>query len=842
MAKGSRSGGTDGVAAGERLRDSAHMEAIFDALGDAVISIDAQGCVVKANAAANRLAGLDPIGLDGATALERLHIRHPDGRRFERAELPDARALRGDAVSGERLVFTDASGHSRMVILHAAPISNGGSISGAVMVMQDVTEAERLVDRLDRANRELSALQGITEAALVAREAGAVPGQLLERLVLATRADAAAILLKEADRLVVRFSIGLGDEVKAHCSVAVGEGFAGTIAASREPLHLLDVQNDPLVQSEIVRPLGIRSMLGVPLIARDELVGVLHLDWLEEHDVTDAEVRFLQVAAERVAMVVAHGRLREEGDNLLRRIEAIMENTEAHLAYLDRNLDFVMVNETYARGSGRTKEELIGRNHFELFPHEENEVIFKRCRDTGEPVEFRAKPFEFPGDPTRGTTYWDWTLAPVKEEDGTVEGLVLSLEEVTDRIRRQQLSDALNEVNKAINSTLDRHEIMQRVVDGGASALGTESGGIWLREKDDWVLTYATGQLESFVGMVEQMARTPVPTDAARRGEVVNIDDTLNDPRPNHARMKRLGFRAMLVLPLKVRDEVLGIAQFNFHSGPVEFSEGQCDFARKLAVATSLALENSDLYAKQHEMAEMLQDALRSTPERVKGLKVGHLYRSATAISRIGGDFFDVFETRPGYVNVTLGDVSGKGLKAVALAAFAKNTLKAVAVQHQSPREALTRANEIMARSFPAETFVTVFNATLDLATGRLTYCCAGHPPPLTRSKDGVRALAGGSPLVGAFQQLPFEEHEVLLTPGDILLAFTDGIVEARRGDELYGEERLARAFAALKSGNVAHLPSRLLSEVAKWAGQEPKDDVAILTLTLERRGRRTRS
>ena len=122
-------------------------------------------------------------------------------------------------------------------------------------------------------------------------------------------------------------------------------------------------------------------------------------------------------------------------------LETIMENTWAQLAYFDADLNFVEVNSTYARGCGHTKEELIGKNHFALFPNPENQTIFEQVRDTGKPVEFHDKPFEFTDQPERGVTYWDWTLTPIKDFSGKVRGLVLSLIETTTRKKMEDLKD-----------------------------------------------------------------------------------------------------------------------------------------------------------------------------------------------------------------------------------------------------------------------------------------------------------------------------------------------------------------------------------------------------------------
>lgn len=122
-----------------------------------------------------------------------------------------------------------------------------------------------------------------------------------------------------------------------------------------------------------------------------------------------------------------------------RLLDAIFDNILAQVAYLDKDLNFVRVNAAYCGGCGYQAEELVGRNHFDLFPHEENRRIFERVIETGEPYVARAKPFEFPNEPERGVTYWDWWLRPIRDPEGETEGVVLSLVDVTttERARRQ---------------------------------------------------------------------------------------------------------------------------------------------------------------------------------------------------------------------------------------------------------------------------------------------------------------------------------------------------------------------------------------------------------------------
>ncbi len=127
----------------------------------------------------------------------------------------------------------------------------------------------------------------------------------------------------------------------------------------------------------------------------------------------------------------------EKERNLLQTIIDGAKN--CHLVYLDSDFNFVHVNETYAKTCGYTPQEMIGRNHFVLYPHAENEAIFKKARDTAIPIEFKDKPFVFQDQPKRGVTYWDWTLQPVPNGLGKVDGLVFSLVETTERKKIQTM-------------------------------------------------------------------------------------------------------------------------------------------------------------------------------------------------------------------------------------------------------------------------------------------------------------------------------------------------------------------------------------------------------------------
>ena len=153
-----------------------------------------------------------------------------------------------------------------------------------------------------------------------------------------------------------------------------------------------------------------------------------------------------------------------ERERLIARLNAAVESTDAHLVLLDSALKIVLVNTAYVEGSGHRREELIGRNHFDLFPDPSNEAIFRQVRDTGEAYRAIERPFEYVHQRERGVTYWNWLLSPVKSPSGAVEGLLLSLTDVTREVRARNDLAATMEIAERRAAQLEA--IIQSAADG----------------------------------------------------------------------------------------------------------------------------------------------------------------------------------------------------------------------------------------------------------------------------------------------------------------------------------------------------------------------------------------
>lgn len=411
-----------------------------------------------------------------------------------------------------------------------------------------------------------------------------------------------------------------------------------------------------------------------------------------------------------------------------------------------------------------------------------------------------------------------------------------TFDDITERKRAKELSDALNSINASISSTLDFNEIMQRVVVDAVKAIGSERGVVLLREEDHWVAGYTYGFPEGVAGtrLTDDEAKHAVIA-AQIRGPVI-INNTSADERVNPKVMARFGIGSLLAVPLIVRKDVIGALCFCYHSGPVMFSEEQVDFAQKLSLSVSLALENARLYASERRVADTLQDALLTIPDHVDHLRYGRLYRSATEAARVGGDFYDLFELEHNRVGITIGDVSGKGIESATLTAVVKNTIRAYALEGYSPAEVMDKTNSALRGVVGPALFITVFFGILNLNTGELTYCSAGHPPAIIkRGSIGTEILLTLSPMIGAFAGLSYTQATTTLEEDDILVLYTDGVIEARCAGEFFGDERLVQFIGGLGSVQAEEMPQLIFEEVMRCTHGKLSDDLALFTISTTR-------
>jgi serine phosphatase RsbU (regulator of sigma subunit) len=198
----------------------------------------------------------------------------------------------------------------------------------------------------------------------------------------------------------------------------------------------------------------------------------------------------------------------------------------------------------------------------------------------------------------------------------------------------------------------------------------------------------------------------------------------------------------------------------------------------------------------------------------------------------VGGDFYDIFVFADGRLGLVIGDVSGKGVPAALVMATVHTMLRTAVQGMLAPGEVLARVNDLLAAEIPAGMFVTCFYALLDPGSGRLRYANAGHEPPYRQHGGSVTELwATGMPL-GLLPGSCYEEQEATLAPGESLLFYSDGLVEAHSpGREMFGFPRLQKLLEV--HPDAPSLIGFLLGELQRFTGEgwEQEDDVTLLLL-----------
>jgi sigma-B regulation protein RsbU (phosphoserine phosphatase) len=255
----------------------------------------------------------------------------------------------------------------------------------------------------------------------------------------------------------------------------------------------------------------------------------------------------------------------------------------------------------------------------------------------------------------------------------------------------------------------------------------------------------------------------------------------------------------------------------------------------ELATLREAVAAESRRLGSEMDVARRIQVSLmpRVSPI-VGGWAIASHYRAARII---GGDFYDVYELPdpPGSVGIAIADITGKGITAALLMAFARAVMRSAAYNASGPADTLERTNRVFKGDVRTGLFLTAFVARL-LPGGIVRHASAGHEPALVwRARTGRLSWTGSAGgMLGLFSTTGAEEHNLRMAPGDVLLAYTDGATDARDADgHLYGERRLRQAFAAAAAGGPAAAVEGVRAALEGFcsAAPEPADDLTLLAV-----------
>jgi phosphoserine phosphatase RsbU/P len=411
---------------------------------------------------------------------------------------------------------------------------------------------------------------------------------------------------------------------------------------------------------------------------------------------------------------------------------------------------------------------------------------------------------------------------------------------------------ALLEGLRALGSGRVLDDVLSLVLDSGIDVAGAERGFIMLESAAgelEFKLARGRGHVTLPAGTLATSRK--IPEEVFRTGEPRLFVDLLDGEFANvHMGTVALGIRNVLCVPLRLvryvdraeaagEDRRIGVLYLDSREKGSLLSSSTRAALETLATEAAVAIENARLYRETMEKARMEQE-MRIAAEIQQALlpktdRVGAFFRAAASsipCRSIGGDFYDYVDLPDSALGFALGDVAGKGPPAALLSAMMQGVFAAQAATTDSPSQTITRVNLALYRRGIESRFVTLMYGALR-PDGRLTYCNAGHNPPLVIGAGTVRRLETGGPIVGLFETAHFDEETVTLAPGDLLVVFSDGVSEAlSAAGEEYGEARIVNCIQKRAGPEPAALLEALFADVREFTrGAAQGDDITAMVL-----------
>jgi PAS domain S-box-containing protein len=299
--------------------------------------------------------------------------------------------------------------------------------------------------------------------------------------------------------------------------------------------------------------------------------------------------------------------------------------------------------------------------------------------------------------------------------------------------------------------------------------------------------------------------------------------------------VRELQFTSYMCVPIAARGRILGAMTLVSGESGRRFSAADLALAEEFARRAALVLDNARLYSERDYVARALQASLLppSLPE-IPGVELAARYLAAGEGNEVGGDFYDVFQSGRNRWCFAIGDVAGKGPVAASIAGLARHTIRAAALHSRRPRNLLRTLHEALLRDEASgDRFCTVCCGLLRLTEGEieLALSCGGHPlPVIGRASGEVESLDCRGTLLGLRGQVKLQDQTTRLGPGDAVVLFTDGAIEAHRTtDDLFGEERLAAIVGDSIGLSADDVADRIVAAVVAFGPPEPRDDIAIV-------------
>jgi PAS domain S-box-containing protein len=622
--------------------------------------------------------------------------------------------------------------------------------------------------------------------------------------------------------------------------------------------EMLEAAIDDPERVAFLRRLRMSSVVIAPLTARGRTLGALSLIGESGRVLTQEDQRLAEELARRCALAIDNARLLEESQLLTSRYESLLvavSDVGEGMMVLEGNR-LVYANDAFMEMSGYALEELLALDDVYALTEPDQRAEARRRAaarvdeglvETNYVLTLRRK--------DGGTLDVEIAGAPLEVEGRTQ--LVLVARDITARRAAEDAREG--EARRFafladVGASFEQTRSVQRTIEAAAQLSVAEHADtcVITMLEEGRLLRVASAAADPERRAVLQQLQHRYPEGfpsghplivAMREGQSVlqSIDpETIRGSavdEENRALLERLDLRYTAAVPLRARDRLLGMMLVGFgedrlaaarHLDPLELFEV---FGRRVA----MAIDNARLYEERSAVARTLQRSLLP-PElpAVPHTEIAARYVAAGEGNEVGGDFYDCFATGDGDWAVVIGDVCGKGAEAAAVTALARYTIRASVLHSRKPVEVLGELNEALLRQNLEYRFCTALYAsvtprpngvTVELATG-------GHPLPLVIRNDGsVETMGTPGTLLGIVRDPELSCTELDLSPGEALVLFTDGVIEASPTDDRFGPDQLAAYLEGCVGRDASHVAQAIERQVLAVQEGLPRDDVAVMVV-----------
>jgi PAS domain S-box-containing protein len=605
-----------------------------------------------------------------------------------------------------------------------------------------------------------------------------------------------------------------------------------------------------------------RSAIVAPLTARDRTLGALSVLRLGDGDsYTQAETDLVAELARRAALAIDNAQLYSDLRGLEQRLEAILIGLAEAVTVIDREGRTVFAN--------RAAVQLLGADSIEELTQAQPGEIMDRfvvLSEDGEELSLEDMPAHrlLRGEQpqpllvrniVKATGRERWLIArasPIFDPDtGLPLYSVNVFEDITDVKRTQIAENFLAEASRVLASSLDHAQTLEQIARLAVPQLG-DWCSVSLVDEHGAIQRVATHHRDPRkLELVRELERS-YPHD---RDDERGVSRVLRSGRALHAEVRaealaeyardvehhelllQLQIGSVIIVPMSAGGRALGTITLASDVSGRQLTEADLPLVEELGRRAGIAVENARLYTERSRIASALQQAL--LPEdlpRVPGASLEALYAAAGELNEVGGDFYDVFEHRDGRWVLAIGDVCGKGPRAAAVTALARHTLRAAAMGGQAPTVMVSAVHQALLGQPPGLDMCTLGLILINLRRpgAHLTIALGGHPQPLLIDSEGnAQPIGRPGTLLGVLDPVHLDQAEVHMNPGDTLVMYTDGVVEAGAPSRPLGEEGLRELCADAPKLTPAALVRRIEAAAVAHAGGSVRDDIALLVFRL---------